>query len=609
MENNNSREIINFAKHITPLPIEVKQNKGDDKIVFYGADNLYPNFLLKLFTSCPLHSGIIETKTDEIVGNGLIIKGTGDVFNKQINAIDGVEEFTKKVIIDYLIFGYYAVEVIYNLLGKPIEFIHIPAQNVRANRSRTMFQVCDDWYANSRNVLSYDRWVKGKNEDGKSKIFFYSNYSPSLQNVYPSPDYSAAIKSLETDMAIREFHLNNITNGFSVASLITFYGAGLPPEQKRDFEKKIGSAYSGANGAKYIIDFQKPDGKPAEVKNISANDWDKAYEIVRKSVEQDVLSVHKVTSPLLFGIKTEGQLGGNSELETAYNIFKHRFVFKKRKEIEAGLNKLFSDAGFPTIEFKDFSLLGNTLSEATKEKVYTINELRKIENLEPLIDGDKLIGFKTPDAVKFSIQEPKKDENIYYSLTDEDFEKVKDLGTQSTDFELIEKISEVESFSDLELIENQFDDDDAIIKYLIGTDINGKSLSEIRTDIKKELAISISTNELKDKLEGLTASKLLNVKITGSNVESYPVPKQRPNKDTVEVLYSYEGPKDGRNRPFCSKLMDQDRYYTRSEIQTMTGLFGYDIFKFRGGWYHNPSTGVNTPYCRHKWVANKVKRK
>ena len=473
MENNNSREIINFAKHITPLPIEVKQNKGDDKIVFYGADNLYPNFLLKLFTSCPLHSGIIETKTDEIVGNGLIIKGTGDVFNKQINAIDGVEEFTKKVIIDYLIFGYYAVEVIYNLLGKPIEFIHIPAQNVRANRSRTMFQVCDDWYANSRNVLSYDRWVKGKNEDGKSKIFFYSNYSPSLQNVYPSPDYSAAIKSLETDMAIREFHLNNITNGFSVASLITFYGAGLPPEQKRDFEKKIGSAYSGANGAKYIIDFQKPDGKPAEVKNISANDWDKAYEIVRKSVEQDVLSVHKVTSPLLFGIKTEGQLGGNSELETAYNIFKHRFVFKKRKEIEAGLNKLFSDAGFPTIEFKDFSLLGNTLSEATKEKVYTINELRKIENLEPLIDGDKLIGFKTPDAVKFSIQEPKKDENIYYSLTDEDFEKVKDLGTQSTDFELIEKISEVESFSDLELIENQFDDDDAIIKYLIGTDIKG----------------------------------------------------------------------------------------------------------------------------------------
>ena len=140
-------------------------------------------------------------------------------------------------------------------------------------------------------------------------------------------------------------------------------------------------------------------------------------------------------------------------------------------------------------------------------------------------------------------------------------------------------------------------------------------LETIRTEIKKELAISISVADLGEKLAKLNSSGVISIKIVDGNINQTPVeskPKEAKSstpKREVEVLYSYEGVKDDRNRAFCAKILETDRFYSREEIQSMTSIFGYDIFKFRGGWYHNPSTNKDTPFCRHHWHANKVIRK
>jgi hypothetical protein len=621
MENNNKPEVVKFKKHITQLPIEVSQNKGSDKIVFYGTNNLYPNFLLSLFENSPMHQGIISDKLYYILGDGIVEKASGNKFNPMVNAVDNLEELVNKIVIDYIIFGYFSIEVMYNALGEPIEFVHVPASEVRSNRSAEMFQVCDDWFANSRNVLSYDRWKKGKNEDGKSTLFFYKKYNPSIQKVYPKPEYHSSIKSLETDLAIRDFHLNNIKNGFSVSSLITFYGATLQPEMKAQFQKKIEEVYSGESGAKFIIDYVAKDATPANVQNISSNDWDKAYDLVRQCVNEDILAAHSMPA-ILYGQSQEGKMGGSgSEFEMAYEKFKILYVKGKRNEIESGLNKLFADAKYPEIEFKDKSTFFSTrIADTTKEKVLTIDELRAIDGLEPLPNGAgaMLIAsiVKPSEPIKFNIETPKEDKNIYHSLSAEDFEKVKDLGVSKADFEIVERSEAIENFSQLDNILNKFDDADSVNKYLLATDLNNKSISEIRTEIKKEMAITITTAELGDKLQKLNTAGIISIKIAGGVITQTPIDKPKVDKATdktpkreVEVLYSYEGVKDDRNRAFCAKILETDRFYSRSEIQSMSSLFGYDIFKFRGGWYNNPSTGENQPFCRHRWFANQVIKK
>jgi hypothetical protein len=72
------------------------------------------------------------------------------------------------------------------------------------------------------------------------------------------------------------------------------------------------------------------------------------------------------------------------------------------------------------------------------------------------------------------------------------------------------------------------------------------------------------------------------------------------------VMYSYDGPQDSKNRPFCAKMMELGRFYTRTEIEKISARLGYSVWDRRGGFYTNPNTGETTPYCRHSWVSHIV---
>src|SRR5690606_16720239 len=88
------------------------------------------------------------------------------------------------------------------------------------------------------------------------------------------------------------------------------------------------------------------------------------------------------------GIKTEGQLGGATELETAYEIFKRNWVKVKRREVVNAFNDLIEDQ-FGKIEIKDIgSLFPVQLSDTLKEKIMTIDELRAEAGLPPLPNGE-----------------------------------------------------------------------------------------------------------------------------------------------------------------------------------------------------------------------------
>lgn len=644
------RDLIKFNSHVTELPIEVINSTSSERFVPYGLNNLYPNFLLKLYNESPLHKGIINSKIDYIIGDGITVKGGDTPVTLKPNAKDSFPEFVSKLVNDYLIFNYYAVEVVYNKLGSPIQYNHVPAHKVRCNRDRSKFWYSNDWFREPNINVSYDYWKPGANTDGYNKLFFFTSYSPSVNDIYPIPDYSGAIKSLETDIAIRDFQINNIENQFSVSSIITFFGGMPNDESKRETVRKITNAYTGANGGKMIIDFQTKEGTAPDVKNIAPSEWEKAYIEVKKDVLQDILTAHSAVSPLLFGIKTEGQLGGATELETAYEIFKNLFVKNRRNELESGLNKLFADSGIGELEFKDKgSLFSATLTDAMKMKTYTVNEIRAEAGLPPLLNGDRLIDEvkpvptqepttvgQIPDndiagspvqatpvkpvASTVSSTAPAKpsgfnsDSTLTFGhLTDDDFEKVKHIGSAKQDFRVFKKLDyHIEKFSDLKAIELQFDDEKDISDWIVKNGVKNMTLVQIKAAIRKDLGISIITSDLKKVIQSLEDSGVINKSDLDKSITIRPTEKtMQPaleNIRRVEVRYSYEGPQDDKNRPFCAKLMANDKYYSREDIQQMSLLFGYSIFDYRGGFYHNPNTNVTTPYCRHRWVASSVVR-
>jgi hypothetical protein len=612
-------QVINFEKNNIPVAYESKETT-DTKYVNYGYDNLYPNFLLSLYNDSPIHASIINSKATYIIGDGLKYADGKDL-DVKMNAADNIKEFVDKVIKDYLIFNSFAVEVVFNVFGEAIEYHHVPMHKIRANKTKTKFWHNEDWCL-SRKMITYDRVTK-TNQDSKSKIFFFDGYFPSIHNVYSQPEYNGSIKSIVTDISIRSFNLNNIKNHFSVSNIITFFqGANVPDETKRKVIADLKASYTGEEGKKIIVDFQSNQGgKSAEVTSLTANDWAAAYVELRKDVQSDIFIGHGVTSPMLMGVKTEGQLGGATELETSYEIFKNTYIRVKRDELESALNQLFLFSKTITgkVTFIDKPLFNSTLSEKMKENVMTINEIRKDAGLPALPDGDRLISktpTTSPDQVNPAQVAPVQQEDVKKNsdpeskkLTEADYELIKDLGASFDEFDILGKYDTAHF---------EFSVSDDVAQYVLGNDIKHLTIGELNALIKKDTGVKVSSNRLREILDQLHQSGIIKVTYDdGGKVHIDPPNKATvPNTDAVSVMYQYEkrpemsgGDLLPTSRSFCVKLIENKRLYTRAEIQQMSGIFGYDVYRFCGGFYFNPETQETTPQCRHRWVAYSVKKR
>jgi DNA-binding Lrp family transcriptional regulator len=96
-----------------------------------------------------------------------------------------------------------------------------------------------------------------------------------------------------------------------------------------------------------------------------------------------------------------------------------------------------------------------------------------------------------------------------------------------------------------------------------------------------------------------------------NNIDLIPPPIKpgTTNPTRIFIKYSYEGPQDSRNRPFCAKLMELHRLYSRAEIENISARLGYSVFDRRGGFWTRKGTHDTTPYCRHNWKSNLLVKK
>lgn len=617
--NKGNTAVVNIKLSDIPQPVQRgKGNRlGNDVYTQYGSNNTYPAYLLSLYNNSSIHKSIIDGKVNYMLGDGIISKRTGEFTDFDVNGSEDIESLLRKALKDFVIFNYFAIEVVYAKDGSIYELNHLPAQNIRANRDHSKFWYSQDWSNPRVESFDFDRWNRDINESLESKVFFYSGYTPSIHSTYPTPEYSGAIKSIEIDLAIKDFHLNNINNGFSGNTIISFFRGEPAPEIKDDIVNAISNSYTGANGDKVIFQFLEKDEQEPKVTQLSAGDWNEAYLTLRDDTVEDIIIAHGVTSPMLFGIKTEGQLGGATELETSYQIFKRNWVRVKRREVISALNALLEDR-WGEIEIKDISsLFPKELSDTLKEKTMTIDEIRAEAGLAPLPDGEgeRLTGapvvvqeeaIQSAESMGFSNlskEDLENGVNPYKQLSDEEELEFENIGITKEDAVILEKHSfseDKDSFLNLNFSE------DKVEQYLMKNRLTGKSFKTIQSDIASATGERYSMESIKSSYGKLVAlrlipdTKLLSKEVIARIRNGYEGAVDSPNEGlrAVEIRYSYDGPADEKNRAFCGRLVRAGKLYTREDIQKIGALFGYDVFNYKGG--HR---------CRHRWSINTVVRK
>lgn len=329
------------------LPI-IKEIRNKD-YMFYGEDNLYPEKLIEMYDSSAMHHTCIQAIKDGIFGEGIELVGD-EYINTQGETIDDIFE---KITLDYTLFQGYAINVIWNREGTAIsEIYHLPFANVRSGKKDEEDEVTEYYYSSDwSNLRKYKEMPyrsfdpMDNKGDNASQIFYYFNYTPG-NDVYPLPAYVAASNDITLDAKVSRFHVNNISNGLAPSLFISMRNGIPTPEQRRDVYREIEDTFSGEeNAGRFFLSFSDPDTAP-EVTPIEAANSD-FYITLEERISSRILTAHRITSPLLLGIKDSAGFSSNAEeIKVSYAHFEGTVVEPKRKKITTSFGYILKLAGY-----------------------------------------------------------------------------------------------------------------------------------------------------------------------------------------------------------------------------------------------------------------------
>jgi len=690
----NSVSFIKFADVKVPVMKELP-NKG---WVMFGEDNKFPNMLLTMFNKSSKHNGIVLGKVNYITG-----KGFDHVV--QANPYENCNEVLKKVCLDIEVFGGCYLEIQYNAAGTIGAFYHVPYHKVRSSKDNTQFYV-KDWESYKKNDEPKVFSAYNPKQDpallrNQTQILYYKEYRPGVET-YSYPGYMGALNAIQTDIEISKYHLSTITNGMFASKMISFF-EGIPTEEeKREIEKGFKSKFTGSeNAGNIVLNFGKDPNKRPQLDDLSSTELDKHFDILAKSVQTEIFSGHQITSPMLFGIKTEGQLGGRSEIRDAYEIFKNTYVNDKQQALEL----LFKEVTGQDHKIIPVEPIGFEFSEAVISQNMTKDEIREKVGLEPLTDeiksqaqiiseninalsplvANKVLESMTTDEIRSLAglipvqntnggdavtggapnQSTPVNENLknltgrqWQSLTRiiRKFEKGEisqeqaklllksSLGLNDEEVNTMLSIdNNVQEFSSQEkdeLLLAEFakcgvsKSDYMILKqsrFVFAKEQDFNEVNQLEANVldllRKDKRITpeviaetldLEVDSVKEILKRLQSEGRIAVKPTKVGQDEViertltePLKQQtdkKPETLNFKILYSYEGPEDNRNRDFCARLLEMNKLWSRSEIESMSMRLGYSVWDRRGGWWTKPN-GDRSISCRHDWKSNIVMRK
>jgi hypothetical protein len=332
--------ILNFQEAKQP---EYKEKKGvTGGYVEFGDKNDYPQYLLELYNKSAKHNAIIKGKVNYIIGNGWTVPESDPIANdfiKQPNPYESLDDLTRKVSTDIEVFGGAYLEIIWSMVGGQLSSVsHIDYTKIRANKDNTQFWYKNNWQDRKEPAVIINKF-NDKLRQGR-QILYLKEYRPGL-DTYALPGWMGALNYIESDIEVSRHVLGNAQTGFSASKMITLTNGDPTPDEKRNIERRFHDRFTGSDGKKIILSFTDDPSRKPIVDDLGTSDLTKEnFSQVDLLIQQNLFAGHQIVSPVLFGIKTEGQLGGATELQNAYEIFKNTYANDKQRFIESSMNML-----------------------------------------------------------------------------------------------------------------------------------------------------------------------------------------------------------------------------------------------------------------------------
>ena len=651
---NNKITSLSFRKDFQKPEEEKDRSLGFTK---WGKKNDYPFFLVDLYNGSAYHQGIIKNKTFYIAGGGLqIVSGMVQPFIDNKWSDFDMNEIAERMAFDQELFGGFAIKGTWNKeQTKVVMWEHIPIDMIRASVDERTYFISDDWTALNQSPEKTNlRILPAYDKDNRTGSFILYYKEPHLRGrkelgVYPKPSYYGGITAIQTDVDISKFHMYELQNGFKSGTLINF-PSGYPEtteELNRLKDNVKGRSQSVEDAGEIILTFSNGKDEAPTVMSLNGNNLDQRYLATEKSVQQNILVAHAITSPQLFGVRLEGSFN-SAESGDLFNIFKSTYVNTKQRRIEWMLNLMLELGGYVgEVKLRDVDPLpqdatieqaptteGQPATEAVDVAKSALNGAQ-IASLIDVVAKIKegiltsqsalsivLASFPTIDerTAREIVGVPATPTPIVQSCHNNQFSddeiKVFEQFGESNDKFIVLHSEPIEWDTPSEQVfsrsQQLFDKVGEISATLTGADKDVlKLLSDGESSEAIAKALNTSIEDVAKRIETLRELEILTkggeVNTLGKSViENLDIPISR-----FEVRYTYRTRPNvpdpiTQSRAFCVKLIELNRSYSRQDIDNISVRVDRDVWRYRGGWYTNPDTQVTTPFCRHEWIQQLV---
>jgi hypothetical protein len=588
-------KFLQLSTYTTP---EIKEVSNQDWIG-YGADNDYFQFLIDRYNGSATNNAIINGISAMIVGKFLDATDSSQKPEEyaQMKSLIS-EQMQQKLASDLKLMGQCAMQIIYSQdRSKIAQVEHLPVETLRAEKCNEEGEIPAYYY--------YYDWSEYKQGDYLERLPVFGSSKQEIEVLYIKPyragfkyyspvDYQGGIQYCELEEEIANYHLNNIMNGLAPSMLLNFNN-GTPTEEERNIiEQKIAAKYQGtSNAGRFILAFNDSADSAATMETVQLSDAPQQYEFLSTESMKKIMVAHRVTSPILFGIKDMTGFGNNAEeIVTASTLMDNtvirpfqQMLLNAFDEILA-YNEIVLNLYFKTLQPLEF----NDLTNATNKEQIEEETGQKF-SFSKIIDGKE--AYETIEEAEnkaneigcMGYHEYEEDGKIWYmpcqthtDLKAPCWDGYEQIGTKIKDGK------EVPNCVPLHITENLTK---AILEEL-------KDKGEDEEMKGYELIDSRPANEFDEIL-----NQSLNL---ATDLASVPTstPNKKSSQDTsiLKVRYRYYG-SNNPQREFCRKMWAAKKVYRMEDLNKESsdnselapkGSNTYNLWLYKGG--------VN---CQHYW--------
>ena len=383
MEKSPNLSVVNLSRQEIPIITEdTKTRYSWVPVGIMDQDDFFP-IIIDAFNTSTTNAACVEGISDLIYGKGLY--SNNPTFDAELAKLVSQEDI-KRLSFDLKLFGNGALQVYWNDNHTRIKkMYHVPVQNLRAEKLYDKPRVeryyyCTDWSDMRQHKHKTEIPAFGTSAE-KMEILYFKNYSPG-KYYYSLPDWVSALQFSFVEAELSNLHINNIENGFLPLIMVNLNNGVPAPEERQTIEDMIEAKFTGTrNAGRFMVSFNDDANNKPTIDTIQTENLHEKYQYVAEYAQDRILVAHRVTSPLLFGIRTanNGFSSQSEEMKTAFSILQTMTISPFQNLILNTLQDALSFGGWgrdTELYFEQLTPLAilSTTAEETGQTVEQVEE-------------------------------------------------------------------------------------------------------------------------------------------------------------------------------------------------------------------------------------------